>query len=124
MQSHHIERLDVEYGTLVPLHYMDPERELRVVSVAAWCPWHDLDDSRVVGEAVRPAIEACDERVAILATGSLSHRIPDNRVGSDGMFTISAELYRQVEHRVVELWQAGRFASSGTGQVNAVLPGP
>jgi 3,4-dihydroxyphenylacetate 2,3-dioxygenase len=168
MLSHHVQSLDLEYGTLVPLHYMDPESRFRVVSIAAWCPWHEHEDSRVVGEAVRAAIEASGDRVAILASGSLSHRIHDNRGAAEGLFTISREFFRQVDLRVVELWEAGRFeefvamlpdyaalchgegmmhdtamllgalgwsgyrgkvevltpwfASSGTGQINAVFP--
>ena len=70
--SHHIVNLDLEYGTLVPLHYMDPDSELRVVSIAAWCPWHDHGDSRVVGGSIREAIEASDSTVALIASGSLS----------------------------------------------------
>jgi 3,4-dihydroxyphenylacetate 2,3-dioxygenase len=168
VRSHHVQSLDLEYGTLVPVHYMDPENRLRVVSVAAWCPWHLYEDSRVVGNAVREAIEASDCRAAVVASGSLSHRIHDNRDAEAGLFTISAEFYRQVDLRVLELWQAGQFkefvamlpeyaqhcygegmmhdtamllgalgwdgyvgaaeivtpwfASSGTGQVNAVFP--
>ena len=108
--SHHVESLDVEYGTLVPLHYMDPDSQFRVVSVAAWCPWHDWDDSRVVGAAIRHAVEAGGDRVALLASGSLSHRIHDSRKAPDGLFTISDEFYRQVDLRVIELWESGRFA--------------
>lgn len=108
--SHHIENLDLEYGTLVPLRYEDPDNRLRVVSIAAWCPWHLFDDSRLVGEAIREAIEASDFTVALLASGSLSHRIHDNRDAAEGIFTISNEYYRQVDLRVLELWQQGRFA--------------
>jgi 3,4-dihydroxyphenylacetate 2,3-dioxygenase len=108
--SHHVASLDLEYGTLVPLRYMDPENRLRVVSVAAWCPWHDFDDSRVVGASIREAIEASDSTVAILASGSLSHRIHDNHDAAEGIFTVSGEFYRQVDMRVLELWEHGRFA--------------
>lgn len=166
--SHHVQSLDLEYGTLVPLRYMDPANRLRVVSIAAWCPWHTFEDSRIVGEAVRDAIEESDFTAAIVASGSLSHRIHDNRDAAAGLFTISNEFYRQVDLRVLELWREGHwkefvamlpeyavtchgeglmhdtamllgalgwdgytgraeiltdwFPSSGTGQVNAVLP--
>lgn len=166
--AHDIEGLDLEYGTLVPLHYLDPEHKMKVVPVAAWCPWHEYTDSRLVGAAIRTAIEASENTVAVLASGSLSHRIHDNREAAAGIFTISDEFYRQVDLRVVELWRQGRwneflemlpeyatschgeglmhdtamlfgvlgwdgytgeaeiitdwFPSSGTGQMNAVLP--
>jgi 3,4-dihydroxyphenylacetate 2,3-dioxygenase len=107
--SHHIASLDLEYGTLVPVHYMDPENAIRVVSIAAWCPWHLHEDSRVIGEAVRRAVEASSSRVALFASGSLSHRIHDNRAAEAGMFTVSGEFYRQCDLHVLELWRQGRF---------------
>ncbi|MGO9423937.1 MAG: 3,4-dihydroxyphenylacetate 2,3-dioxygenase [Steroidobacteraceae bacterium] len=109
MLSHHVASLDLEYGTLVPVHYMDPDNEIRVVSIAAWCPWHLHEDSRVVGEAVAKAVAESSSRVALLASGSLSHRIHDNRDAEAGMFTISNELYRQTDLAVLELWRQGRF---------------
>lgn len=115
--SHQIQSLDLEYGTLVPIHYMDPGNQFKVVSVAAWCPWHLHSDSRVIGAAVREAIEASDERVAILASGSLSHRIHDNRDGAAGLFTISDEFYRQVDLQVLQLWREGRWR-----EFTAMLP--
>jgi 3,4-dihydroxyphenylacetate 2,3-dioxygenase len=108
--SHHIANLDLEYGTLVPLRYMDPENRFRVVSIAAWCPWHEFEDSRVFGWSIREAIEASGDTVALIASGSLSHRIHDNRDAAAGLFTISGEFYRQVDQRVLELWEQGRFA--------------
>jgi len=107
--SHHVQSLDLEYGTLVPVHYMDPENQIKVVSIAAWCPWHLHDDSRILGEAVRDAIERSPNTVAVIASGSLSHRIHDNRDAVAGIFTVSNEFYRQVDLRVLELWQRGRF---------------
>ena len=73
-RSHHIDSLTLEYGTLVPMRYMNQDRHFKVVSVAAWCAWHDLNDSRKFGEAVREAIEKSDSKVMVLASGSLSHR--------------------------------------------------
>ena len=37
--------------------HIDPERRLKVLSIAAWCPWHELEDSRRIGEAVREAFD-------------------------------------------------------------------
>ena len=52
--------LEIEYGTLVPMRYMNADQHFKVVSVAAWCAWHALDDSAKFGAAVREAIEASD----------------------------------------------------------------
>jgi 3,4-dihydroxyphenylacetate 2,3-dioxygenase len=170
-RAHDATTLDLEYGTLVPMRYMhmDPGNHFTVVSIAAWCNWHKLEDSARFGLAVRRAIEVrYDGTVAILASGSLSHRFNDNGSPEDSIHEISDEFYRQIDLRVVELWQKGDwktfvkmlptynatchgeghmhdtamllgalgwdrydrtvevitpyFASSGTGQINAVFP--
>ena len=109
-RAHHISTLDVEYGTLVPLRFMGTDPAMRVISIAAWVAFGTMAESRCVGEAMGEAIAASDCRVAVLASGSLSHRIHDNAVVDQGTFTISDEFYRQVDQRAIELWQAGRFA--------------
>src|SRR5690349_3738135 len=109
-RAHEIKSLELEYGTLVPMRYMNTDKKFKVVSVAGWCAWHDLDDSRQFGEAVLEAIEKSDNTVMVLASGSLSHRFHDNRDVEGGMFTISREFFGQVDAHVVELWKQGRFA--------------
>ncbi|ADZ70404.1 3,4-dihydroxyphenylacetate 2,3-dioxygenase [Polymorphum gilvum] len=109
--SHRIDSLDLEYGTLVPLRYMTPDADLKVVSVSAWCSVHSVESSRKLGEAIREAIEASDSNVLLLASGSLSHRIWDNDLyeANNGTFTISSEFNHQVDLRVLELWQTGQI---------------
>lgn len=107
--AHELETLLLEYGTLVPMRYMNADRRFRVVSVAAWCEWHTLESSRVFGEALREAIEASDNRVMVLASGSLSHRFNDNADPDADIFDISREFYRQVDLRMLELWRTGNW---------------
>lgn len=107
--AHRKPHLGLEYGTLVPLHFMGLPREVRVVSVSGWCAFASIDESRRVGAAFRQAIEASGKRVAVLASGSLSHRIHDNQVVFDKPYEISDEFNRQVDLRVLELWQQGRW---------------
>ncbi len=167
-RAHEIASLQLEYGTLVPMRYMNADGRFRVVSVAAWCAWHDFDRSRRFGIALGEAISQSTATVAVLASGSLSHRFNDDGSPEESMFEISREFYRQVDLRVVDLWRAGDFrtftamlpeyatkchgeggmhdtamllgllgwdsydrgveiitdyfASSGTGQINAVFP--
>lgn len=108
IMSHHVKTLDLEYGTLVPMRYINPDAKMSILSIAAWCPWHEMEDSAKVGAAVRKAVEASDRNVAILASGSLSHRIHDNNDAPAGIHTISDEFYKQVDLRVLDLWRNGQ----------------
>lgn len=111
--AHHLESLELEYGTLVPMRFMSREHEMKVVSVAAWATVHDHDESRIVGEAIREAVEASDSKVLLLASGSLSHKIWANKdyAANNGTFTISSEFNRQMDLRVLELWRKGDHAT-------------
>ena len=106
-RAHEVDSLPLEYGTLVPCRYMNDDKHFKVVSIAAWCAWHNLHDSRRFGEAVKDAIEQSNSQVMVLASGSLSHRFNDNGSTATSMFEISNEFYRQVDLRVLELWQNG-----------------
>lgn len=107
--SHQVDSLDLEYGTLVPMRYMNGDAALKVVSVAAMCTVHSLESSRRLGAAIRKAIEASDSNVALIASGSLSHKIWPNDIYAEnnGTFTISSEFNRQVDLHVLDLWQKG-----------------
>ena len=111
--AHHLDSLDLEYGTLVPMHFMSREHRMKVVSVAAYCTVHDHQESRVIGQAIRAAVQASDSRVLLVASGSLSHKIWSNRdyAPNNGTFTISSEFNRQVDLRVLEMWQNGEHAT-------------
>ena len=108
-RAHEMASLELEYGTLVPMRYMNADRHFRVVSVAAWCAWHDLDTSRRFGAALGEAIAQSDATVAVFASGSLSHRFNDDGSPEESIFQISREFYRQVDLRVVDLWRRGDF---------------
>ena len=102
--------LDLEYGTLVPMRYMNADRHFKVVSVAGWCNWHDLR-RQPCASAPRcaSAIEQrYDGTVAILASGSLSHHFADNgtRRGVHAQDRTTSSCARWT-CAVVELWRAG-----------------
>lgn len=111
--AHNIASLELEYGTLVPMRYMhmdaSPDQQMKVISIAAWCAWHRLEDSFTFGAAVRRAIEKSDRKVLVLASGSLSHRFSDDRNAEANLNNWTREFDRQVDQRVVELWKEGRF---------------
>lgn len=168
-RAHDTTTLEIEYGTLVPMRYMNQDRHFKVVSVSALCTVHDLADSAVLGKSLRRAIEEkYDGTVAILASGSLSHRFAQNGVSDQYLHKLWSPFLETVDHAVIEMWKKGDwktftemlpeyatkchgegnmhdtamllgalgwdqykgkaevitpyFGSSGTGQINAVLP--
>ena len=111
--SHQIDSLGLEYGTLVPMRFMSREHEMKVVSIAAWCTVHSHEESRVIGDAIREAVDASDSKVLLVASGSLSHKIWANKdyAANNGTFTISSEFNRQMDLHVLEMWQNGDHAT-------------
>ena len=115
--SHESKTLGLEYGTLVPMHFMKLGRKIKVISVSGWLAYSTIEESRRVGAAFREAIDSSTSKVAIIASGSLSHRIHDNATVFDKPYEISDEFFRQCDHRALELWQQGRWK-----EFNAMLP--
>ncbi len=168
-RAHDTTTLEIEYGTLVPMRYMNADRHFKVVSVSALCTVHDLADSAKLGAALRRAIEErYDGTVAIMASGSLSHRFAQNGVAEQYLHKLWSPFLETMDLAVIEMWKNGDwetfaemlpeyaakchgegnmhdtamllgalgwdaykgraeivtpyFGSSGTGQINAVLP--
>lgn len=116
--AHDTTTLDPEYGTLVPMRYMNADQHFKVVSVSAMCMAHYLNDSVRLGWAMRRAIEdEYDGTVAILASGSLSHRFAQNGQAPDFAFKIWSPFLEQLDHEVIRLWRAGEW-----GTFCAMLP--
>lgn len=93
-----------DYGSLVPLLYMDPEQRLPVVLLST-CMAAPLDECYAMGAAIRTAAERTGRRVLFVASGALSHEL-----------TRSPEDWptperRDMDHRFVELLRAGDLAA-------------
>lgn len=101
--------LGLQYGTLVPLRFMHIDSTIKIVSIAAWIYDAALEESKVMGEAVRSAIEASDKKVAFLASGSLSHRIAPNQVVSDYLFRNSSPFNEKTDLMVLDMWKQGEI---------------
>ncbi|MBK7613422.1 MAG: 3,4-dihydroxyphenylacetate 2,3-dioxygenase [Burkholderiales bacterium] len=119
--------LDPEYGTLVPMRYMNADQHFKAISVSALCTVHYLNDSARLGWAMRKAVEEhYDGTVAFLASGSLSHRFAQNGLAPEFAFKIWSPFLEQLDRRVIEMWQAGQwkdfcemlpeYASKGHGE--------
>ena len=108
--AHHATSLDPEYGTLVPLRYMNADQHFKAISVSAMCTVHHLNDSARLGWAMRQAIEQhYDGTVAFLASGSLSHRFAQNGLAPEYAFKIWSPFLEQLDGRVVEMWKTGQW---------------
>jgi 3,4-dihydroxyphenylacetate 2,3-dioxygenase len=66
-----------DYGTFVPLQYLDPAERIPVVTMGT-CILADLDECYRVGQAVRDAAEGSGKRVVFVASSALSHRLVRN----------------------------------------------
>jgi 3,4-dihydroxyphenylacetate 2,3-dioxygenase len=125
--AHDRTTLDPEYGTLVPLRYMNPDQHFKVISVSALCTVHYLNDSARLGWAMRKAVEDhYDGKVAFLASGSLSHRFAQNGLAPEFAFKVWSPFLEQLDRRVIEMWQKAEwqdfcemlpeYASKGHGE--------
>ena len=109
-RAHSDTSLSLEYGTLVPMRYMNQDRHFKVVSVSALCTVHNLADSARLGAAIRAAIEQDYQgTVAIFASGSLSHRFAQNGVSEQYLHKVWSPFLELVDRRVVELWENGEW---------------
>jgi 3,4-dihydroxyphenylacetate 2,3-dioxygenase len=125
--AHPATSLDPEYGTLVPLRYMNADQHFKVVSVSALCMVHYLNDSARLGWAMRKAVEDhYDGTVAFLASGSLSHRFAQNGLAPEFAHKIWSPFLETLDHAVVEMWENAQwkdfcemlpeYASKGHGE--------
>jgi len=99
--------LNLMYGTLVPLHFMEVGEDIKVVSIAGWMYDAGLDESKIIGESIVEAARASDKRIAFLASGSLSHRIPPNKVAGEYLLRISKPFNETVDRNVMAMWERG-----------------
>lgn len=70
------EEWQFDHGIIVPLHFLDPKNELRVIPANINCqgpPLTPLHRAWAFGEALRRACDAVPERIALVATGGISH---------------------------------------------------
>jgi len=109
--AHPATTLGPEYGTIVPMRYMNADGHFKCVSVSALCMAHYLDDSARLGWAMRRAVEEhYDGTVAFLASGSLSHRFAQNGQAPDYAFRIWSPFLERLDEQVLRLWQQGEWA--------------
>lgn len=125
--AHDYETLGLEYGTLIPMYHMNRDAACRVLAIGSNL-YATLEEYRALGEAVRRAVERSERTVAVIASGSLSHKFWTNRLAPQGLATISDEFNRQMDLHVLDLWREGRhkeflellptYAKACNGEIN------
>jgi len=109
--AHPATTLAPEYGTLVPLRYMNQDQHFKVVSVSALCMAHYLNDRARLGWAMRQAVEQhYDGKVAFLASGSLSHRFAQNGLAPEFANKIWSPFLENLDLSVIEMWKLARWS--------------
>jgi len=63
-----------DYGTLVPIQYMDPEQEVPVVTTPT-CYMSDLKENERVGELIDEVAQAQGKRVIVVVSNALTHQL-------------------------------------------------
>lgn len=109
--AHDATTLGPEYGTLVPMRYMNEDLHFKAICVSALCTSHYLNDSARLGWAMRRAVEDhYDGTVAFFASGSMSHRFAQNGLAPQFADRIWSSLLERMDHDVVKMWEDGEWA--------------
>jgi 3,4-dihydroxyphenylacetate 2,3-dioxygenase len=111
-RAHDATTLALEYGTLVPMRYMNPISTSSGVGVRHV---HGAQPGRQrpPGLAMRQAVEEqYDGKVAFLASGSLSHRFAQNGVAEQFLHKVWSPFLETFDHEVVAMWQRGDWKPS------------
>ena len=110
--AHDATTLGPEYGTLVPMRYMNDDLHFKAVSVSALCTSHYLADSARLGWCMRRAVEEhYDGTVAFLASGSLSHRFAQNGLAPEFAFRIWSPFLEKLDEQVLRMWRQAEWAA-------------
>jgi aromatic ring-opening dioxygenase catalytic subunit (LigB family) len=99
------ERIELQHTQVVPLYFLLPEPKIPIlpIYVNTWVdPAPTPRRCYEVGELIRAVAEHRNERVAILATGGLSHFPGSPRIG---------EIDTQFDHKLLEVMRQGKGKS-------------
>jgi 3,4-dihydroxyphenylacetate 2,3-dioxygenase len=107
--AHDTPNLACEYGTLLPMRFINDDAFANVLPVAV-NQFASIEEGRVMGEAVAKAIAGSGRKVAVFASGSLSHAFWPNALSEAGLNKVNGEFNRQMDLRVIDLWTSGQWA--------------
>ena len=110
-----------DHGVAVPLNFLTPRHDLRVIPVNINCqgpPLTPLHRAWAFGEALRRACDAVPERVAVIGTGGLSHWpcTPDSgRINEAWDAEFLDRWARNDKDALLSYTDAGTYAEAGQG---------
>jgi 2,3-dihydroxyphenylpropionate 1,2-dioxygenase len=109
------EHIELQHTQVVPLYFLlrEPRIPILPIYVNTWVePAPSPRRCYQVGELIREVADHSDERVAILATGGLSHFPGSPRIG---------EIDTQFDHKLLELMREGQGRSLADYSVEELL---
>lgn len=92
----------LDYGTVVPMQYLDPKMELTLISLGT-CILAPLEECFKVGAAVRRAAEKSGKRVAMIGSTALAH---DIQRGQDKW---PSKEFMETDARFIDMLKDGRI---------------
>lgn len=104
--AHDTPQMALEYGTLLPMHFINQGAFAAVLPIAA-NQFASIEEGKLMGEAVAEAIAESDTNAAVYASGSFSHAFAENAVSHDYLNRVNGAFNRQMDLRVMELWADG-----------------
>ena len=96
------EHYSLDYGTVVPMQYMDPDMTLALVSLGT-CILAPLDECLQVGAAIRRVAEKTGRRIAVVGSTSFAHKI------ERGQEKWPPKEFMELDRRYIELLTSGRI---------------
>ncbi len=108
--AHNHPDLGVEYGTLLPMYFINKGVNARVLPIAT-NQFSTIDENRQFGAAIRRAIDKSEGNVALFASGSMSHAFWENSKSVEGVNKVNGAFNEQTDHHVLELWENGDWSA-------------
>lgn len=94
-----------DYGTWVPVHYLDPDADLPIITVPVVLA-ADLDETYAVGRAIDRACRKAGRRAVMVASSALAHKL----IRNPGAWP--TEERQQADRRLVDMLLAGKPAAA------------
>lgn len=95
----------LDYGTVVPMQYIDPGMTLKLVSLGT-CILAPLEECLQVGAAVRRAAQKTGRRIAMVGSTSFAHKI------ERGQDKWPPKEFMETDSRFIEMLTSGRIAEA------------